>query len=920
MVFRLLHPVLQRALESLGYRRPTPVQARAIPYVLRGFNTLIVAPTGSGKTEAALLPVMSRMIGYEKGVLGAVYITPLRSLNRDIFRRLELLAEKVGLTLQVRHGDSSVSEKRRFLEEPPNIMITTPESFYFLLSVPRFREIIRSLRYVIVDEAHEVFSSKRGAELSLAIERVDRLYAYRPLQLIGLSATVRRPHIFARRLFGHRYYVVVEEGGGKEIESVVDAGGGDVDAVGLIADYIRKCRGKTIVFTNTRDTAEVLGASLKQVLGEDVVEVHHGSLGKRVRVGVEEALKKGKLRAVVATSSLELGIDIGDVEQVVQFMSPRQVVKYTQRVGRSGHGFGRRARGVIVSNGGFFDILESAVIAARASRGNLEDAPFYHKALDALMHQVVGTVLELGEASVDKLYWLVTRSEFYRGLGRDEFEALLEVAVRLRFLRRDGDRLRLGPRLRRYYFATTMIPDTKQYRVIDTASGSQIGVLDEEFVATLERGSVFLLSGRTWQVVDIDERSVKVREVKLSRLVPPAWEGDLIPVEYGVAREAASILRRYRDMGCRVLDGYPLTRRAREKLCRTLSEHAARSVVPDDKTLVVEVYGSTVVFYTFLGSRGNKAFEYLVSGYIEETLGYPPRSSSTPYIVVVEYASPPRVEQVKDLIEGLKRLKPHEAVELVRSAARRSRLYWWMLYFVARRSGAIPSDASIKDVKRSLTALSATILGEEAMRELEVKKMDYEPVLRLLERLRRGHVKVEMRILRDPSPLAAEALSAPSVPERLRPKTLPTTILAEAVKRRIMTRRVHLVCMMCGEVLSAEIGRLPDKPRCPRCGSSLLAVTRSEEDARKLRMLVLRQRRGARLRRDEAKTLKSYTEAASLVLEYGRKAVEALSHTGVGVHTAKQVLRKLVFGEENFYKALVEAEARYHTYKHKLRN
>ena len=918
-MFELLHPVLRRALESLGYRRPTPVQARAIPYVLRGFNTFIVAPTGSGKTEAALLPVMSRMIGYEKGVLGAVYITPLRSLNRDIFRRLELLAEKIGLTLQVRHGDSTVSEKRRFLEEPPNIMITTPESFYFLLSVPRFREIIRSLRYIIVDEAHEVFSSKRGAELSLAIERVDRLYVYKPLQLIGLSATVQRPHVFARRLFGGRYYVVVEEGGGKDIENAVDTGGEDVDVVSVIADYIRKCRGKTIVFTNTRDTAEVLGASLKQVLGEGVVEVHHGSLGKRVRISVEEALKKGELRAVVATSSLELGIDVGDVEQVVQFMSPRQVVKYTQRVGRSGHGFGRRARGVIVSNGSFFDILESAVIAARASRGNLEDLPFYSKALDALMHQVVGAVLELGEVSVDRLYWLVTRSEFYRGLGRDEFEALIEVAVRLRFLRREGERLRPGPRLRRYYFATTMIPDTKQYRVVDAASGSQIGVLDEEFVATLERGSVFLLSGRTWQVIDVDERSVRVKEVKLNKLVPPAWEGDLIPVEYGVAREAASVLRRYRALGCRVLDSYPLTARAREKLCSILSEHSKRSVIPDDKTLVVEVYGSTVVFYTFLGSRGNKAFEYLVSGYIEETLGYPPRSSSTPYVVVVEYASPPRIEQVMELLEGLKRLEPGEAVKLIRSAARRSRLYWWMLYFVARRSGAIPSDASIKDVKRSLAALSSTILGEEAMRELEVKKIDYAPVMELLKNLRRGAIRVEMRILRDPSPLAAEALSAPGVPERLRPKTLPATVLAEVVKRRVMSRKVHLVCMMCGDVLSSEIGRLPEKPRCPRCGSSLLAVTRSEEEARRVRMLVLKQRRRAKLRRDEAKMLRSYAEAASLVLEYGRKAVEALTHTGVGVHTAKQVLRRLIFGEENFYKALVEAEARYHAYKHRLR-
>ncbi|ABM81120.1 DEAD/DEAH box helicase [Hyperthermus butylicus] len=940
--FRLLHPVLRAVLPRYGYIRPTEIQEKAIPLILRGNHVLIVAPTGSGKTEAALLPAMSSILPMRgfTGKIYVVYITPLRSLNRDIFARMKSLASSVGLRLEVRHGDSTELEKRRFLENPPHIMITTPESFYFLLSVEKFREAISELKYVIVDEVHELVGDKRGAELSLALERAISLYVKGKVQLVGLSATVAEPELVVRKLFGSRYVRIVEASMARKYNVGVVLPSRDntvnglelsefneelyedtIDRIAYIANVIRE-KGSVIVFTNTRDTAELIGALLKKVLGENSIEVHHGSLSREHRLSIEERFRKGEIAALVATSSLELGIDIGHVGYVVQYLSPRQVVKLVQRVGRARHRAGEAAAGVVVASRNLFDVLESAVIAARTSRGNLEKLKPPHAPLDALVHQVAGTVIENPGIDIGKLYLLVTRSGFYEGLDFDEFMAVLSYMEHAGIIRiRDG-KLYPGRKCMSYYFNSTMITESIQYPVYDVVSGKRIGLLDEEFVASLDVGEKFVLAGRVWEVVGFDENGVRVKPSSEDRLIPPAWEGDLIPVEHNVAREVASILRRFGEGHTEVLDMYPLSDTARryvgEKLLQAMRE---LGFLPHDRRILVEHYGDTYVVYVFLGSRGNKSLEYLLAYYISQIKGYNVLSASTPYAIVLKLPERSEPGLVEMVIKRLAELPPSTLEEMYVEAVKKSRLYSWILYRVAQRAGALPASRRARDpsmLKRVVAQLANTILGVEALREFENRKGNLEVVKALLRDVGKGYVLISTVSRRNPSPLTEDIISEALFSDRVVRTQMPATLVAEAVKRRIKARQVILICLVCGYKWQRRVSELPQEIKCPNCSSKLVYVTTVEEKARDASMLAMKRKRVG-LSRSENKRMREYIEVANLVMDYGRYAVEALVARGVGVSTARRVLQKLVFSEDAFYKALVEAEAKYYKYAYKLR-
>ncbi|RUM47128.1 MAG: hypothetical protein DSY37_03475 [Hyperthermus sp.] len=918
--FRLLHPRLREVIVRYGYSRPTPVQERVIPLVLRGYDVLVVAPTGFGKTEAALFPVFSVLLGSRVRGVGAVYVTPLRSLNRDIFARMHSIARDVGLRLVVRHGDSGRVERRRFLEELADVVITTPESFGFLLSLDRFRRGIEGLRFLIVDEVHELYSGKRGVEFSLVLESLSRYYVRGRFQLVGLSATVSDPDDFAGRLGSWRRVVVVDVGGVKRASIVVDVVPEGGSRAGVVAGYVGSVGGQVIVFTNTRDMAETLGLELRGLMGEDKVAVHHGSLGADVRVSAEGGLKSGRLKAVVATSSLELGIDVGAIELVVQYRSPRQAVKLAQRMGRAGHSVDGVSRAVIVAERNLFDVLESAVLAARTLRGNLEDAFFHCCAYDALLHRVAGLVVERGSIGVDEVYSLALRSRFYSGITADEVYRLLEFASSIGLFRVRGGVVRPGRRLLKYYFSTTMIPDTFQYRVVDVERASSIGVLDEEFAATLERGSVFVLSGRLWEVVDVDVGVVRVREYQRPDMVLPSWEGDLIPVDYKVAREVASVLRRFEAEGESVLSLYPLGERARRFVADVLARHMESFPLPHDRRVVVEHYSDTFIVYSFLGTRANKAFELLLSEYVREVSGYAPRTASMQYAVLVKLPVRLSVEAVKSIIDGIASLDPHTVRMMVERAAVRSPTYRWILLQVAQRMGVIdPRDARGKpvSVQGLLKALSNTPVGAEALREMMTRKVDVKPLLDMLSAIREGRVSVRVVGSTRPSPLAMSVFEEARVGGRESDGTLPGRLLAEIVKRRLQSTRLKLLCVNCGFVFEASIGALGEKPSCPRCGSLMLApIYESEAD---LKRLIAKAKKGAKLSRRERNAIRELYERAGLVADHGRKALEALASRGVGVSVARQVLKKLKFGEEAFYSAIVEAEARYYRYRRSLR-
>jgi len=352
--FRLLKPEITHQLELEGIEEPSEIQNLAIPAILKGLNTLLIAPTGTGKTLAAVLPVLdlylsARLGGEGKGI-SVLYVTPLRALNRDLLRRLTGIAKSLIINLQVRHGDTATRVRVMQAKSPPEILITTPETLQAILPGKRMREHLRSVRWVVIDEIHELAMDKRGIQLSLALERLARI-TQRELQKIGLSATVGDEEKVARFLVGEgRNVTILKSGDPREpqlvVEYIVPTGDDHKEAARLgippaavgrinrIRELLREHR-SSLVFTNTREHAESLGARIHALDERLPVRVHHGSLSKEIREEVEREFESGSLKGVICTSSLELGIDVGAVDFIVQYMSPRQATRLIQRVGRS---------------------------------------------------------------------------------------------------------------------------------------------------------------------------------------------------------------------------------------------------------------------------------------------------------------------------------------------------------------------------------------------------------------------------------------------------------------------------------------------------------------------------------------------------------------------------------------------------------
>ena len=368
MAPRDLHPDVLHLAQLKGFAEFTEVQKKAFPKVLEKKDVLLIAPTGFGKTEAALLPILSNLYE-EKGQSGVrvLYITPLRALNRDMLSRLEFYCGQLGLRLGVRHGDTSAYERTKQKAQPPDVLITTPESLNALL-VFGMRDALKNVKFVVVDEVHELVYSKRGVSLSLALERLRLLT---PFSVIGLSATVSAPADVAAFLSKSAEVVDCSHLRSLDLEAVRPRKGASVPGLspetsarlGAIEALVRSHQ-KSLIFVNTRFLAEGLGALLRGILGEDVA-VHHSSLSREARMEVEDAFKNGTLKALVCTSSLELGMDIGQVDLVIQIGSPRQVSRLVQRVGRSGHRKHLTPKGVVLCNADI-DFAEAQILVLPA--------------------------------------------------------------------------------------------------------------------------------------------------------------------------------------------------------------------------------------------------------------------------------------------------------------------------------------------------------------------------------------------------------------------------------------------------------------------------------------------------------------------------------------------------------------------------
>lgn len=659
------HPLIRDWFEA-RYGAPTDAQAGGWPHVRAGEDTLIAAPTGSGKTFAAFLASLDRLLreseaGTLLGETEVVYISPLKALGNDIQRNLEeplaelaALAEARGMTfpeirIGVRTGDTPASERAALVKRPPHILITTPESLYLMLTAERARETLRGVRTVIVDEIHALARDKRGSHLALTLARLDHVVsgarATRPAR-IGLSATQRPIEEIARFLVGTvdgetRPCALVDMGHQRDLTMSIELPPSDLEAV-LPAEqwadiYDRLCaliqeHRTTLIFVNTRRMSERIAHQLSERLGEDAVASHHGSLSKERRLRLERRLKDGELRALVATASLELGIDIGSIDLVCQVGSPRAIATFLQRVGRSGHAVGARPDGRLFPTSRD-ELIECAALIRAVAAGHLDRIVQPVAPLDVLAQQIVAECA-CKPWQTDELYSLVTAVAPYASLSRERFDEIVEMLAdgigegagrafpQLHYDRINGTvQGRRGARLTALLNGGT-IPETGDYRVILEPDETFVGTVNEDFAIESMRGDIFLLGSSSWQIKRIEEGVVRVADAHGAPPNIPFWLGEALGRTIELSEEVGRLRR---DIAAG-LDGDRLKLMAMLEAECGLPELGSRQVmdyiratrdglgvIPSDLDVVFERFfdetgGMQLVVHAPFGSRINKAW------------------------------------------------------------------------------------------------------------------------------------------------------------------------------------------------------------------------------------------------------------------------------------------------------------------------
>ena len=901
-------------LASYGYKELTPLQKSAFRLICKGANVLIIAPTGYGKTEAALFPIMFSLYKKVKSSvevkgIQALYVTPLRALNRDIFRRMERLASDLGLIIKIRHGDTSQHERRKISLKPPHILITTPETFQFLLVGKRIREALKNVKWVIVDELHELMSSKRGLQLVLSLERL-RQITYRNYQRIALSATIGSPELAARYISGGSKVEVLEASGKKKYKvdvlyvNPLKEDEELASQVGMYPEVIARLRtikkvvethNGTIIFTNTRDTAELLSSRLKLMYGVEVY-VHHGSLSKEERVSVENKFKNHEVRAVVATSSLELGIDIGHVDFVVQYMSPRQVTRLVQRVGRSGHFMDRTSAGAIIA----FDLddyLESLVIARRALNGDLEKSEFEECALDVLAHQIVGLTLEYGSLDIKRIYSIMAKAYPYRNLSLSTLRRLLNFMEKIKLIKTEDDIVRIGSRGLSYYFENaSTIPDVPSYKVIDLVERRNVGKLDADFVASsLAEDSTFILGGKPWKVIQVEpeKEEVYVRRTKLELGEPPIWTGEDLPVPFKVAREVGALRRRIAEASgnvallSEVMKEYGISNDSLNYVLRYIEEQAEKAgAIPSDRLILIEISGKHAVINTCVGSKGNETLGMIISYLLNSLYGASSIYRADPYRIALKASTFLSEEIFANIFSKLE-----EAINNIGDVVKRTNIYKLKFIQVARRLGVIEKGAEKKISQNIIKILQGTPVDEETLKEIISTRLDLKAVRWFVENLRSNKIRIVYRYssLEEFSPMSASIYNRYAKLGILQ-EVPPVSVIVNVVKRRLENTRIRLFCLHCGEWYSEyRVKDVPENVSCLRCGSRALAVTSPRDE--EVLSLVKRWKRGSKLSLDEEKKVKYLQQSAILFMSYGKKALMAIAGHGIGPNTAIRVLR-----------------------------
>ena len=861
---------------------------------------MVIAPTGSGKTETAVIPIFARVAKSKRlDKIKVLYVTPLRALNRDVFKRIIHYAETEGLRIEVRHGDTSQSMRRKINLSPPDILITTPETIIILLTQVGMLKALDELEWIVLDEVHELLGNERGAQLSLSLERLQANTTY-PITRVGLSATVGNTSEAGKFVVGtKRKCRIIEDHSIRKYDVEVKYIEGTItDAVDHIIEYVTKnyLNSPVLLFTNTRGESEYLASVLKE-RSSLAIDLHHGSLSQQVREETEETLKAGKPGIVVCTSSLELGLDIGSVELVIHYGSPRQVSKLMQRIGRSRHTRGSSAKGLIVTNNPD-DEIEALAILERVKEKSIEDQIVHDGALDVLAHHLVGMSMQFGKVSIDFALNMIRQAYSFRNITAEDLLAVLEVLHNGSIIYLDKEEMTFIKKGRafRYYFENlSTIPDILKFKVFDTASKKIIGSLDQRFVGDNgEQGSVFVLRGMQWRILNVDDKSLKVNvePIQSAGINVPYWEGENIPVDYNTAKKV----------------GMVRTRTIVTSFTSKIIDNLKLGVIPDEKNIVVESQRvrNTIVIHSCFGTRINSTLAMLLSAMLSAKSGYLVNSRSDAYRIML--SSNGRILE-KAVIDVL--VDDYVLQEIVQASLAGTHNVNWRTWCVAKKFGIVGREAVYdrKSARFLYEKYSKTALAKEALRELYHDKYDLQNTSQLLQDIKSNKIKITWVEVDSFSKLAEPILDH-TTKYYASPANMDKGIL-DMVKSRLMKTRHRLVCVRCGKWEKViETGQINDIPSCPYCKSRQISATfYSDYDLPKI---VQKKVAGKKITTEENHKFTRAWKVSSLLANFGKTALVVISGYGVGADTAARILRNMV-GEEELYKQIYEAERQYVT-------
>jgi len=832
----LFHPAVTTWFEE-RFGLPTPAQAQAWPLIKSGRDVLIAAPTGSGKTLAAFMAAIDDLV--RQGLAGGlkdetqiVYVSPLKALSNDIRRNLEAPLTGIGEKLRergetevdirtwVRTGDTPANERQRMMRRPPHIVVTTPESLYILLGSEAGRAMLKTTRAVIVDEIHAIAPNKRGSHLALSLERLASLCDTPPLR-IGLSATQKPIEEVACFLVGARKSelecAIVDSGHHRARDLALEVPDSPLEAImsaevweqvyRQLQDLIAQHR-TTLIFVNTRRMAERVTRKLSELLGEADVAAHHGSLAKEQRLDAEQRLKNGKLKALVATASLELGIDIGEVDLVCQLGSPRSIASFLQRVGRSGHAVGGTPKGHLFPLSRD-DLVECTALLDGVRRGELDRLHIPERPLDVLAQQIVAEVATR-DWSADDLLALVKRARPYRDLSAEDFASVIEMLANGFSTRRGRrgalihydavNRMLRGRRGARLTALTSggTIPENADYQVLLEPENHIIGTVNEDFAVESLAGDVFQLGNRSYKIQRVERGTVRVEDAHGMAPTIPFWLGEAPgrtdELSQSVSRLRTAIAERLAQdstgaLALRWLIGeLGMTEAAAEQLIDYLrAGHAALGCLPTQDTIVLERFfdeagGMQLVLHSPFGSRINRAWGLALRKRFCRKFNFELQAAATEDNIVIsltEAHSFPLEEVMRYLHSASVRTVLTQA--LLDSPMFATRWRW-----VVGVSLALPRFRGGRKVAPQLTRMAAEDLigavfpdqiacaenlpGEreipdhplvdQAIRDSLTEAMDIEGLERLLMAIESGTIKTTARDLTEPSPLALEVLSA----------------------------------------------------------------------------------------------------------------------------------------------------------------